>query len=302
MAFTIRIYETDEYIYSLLKKRLGSFYPDAYIVNPCLERQDEDDRFSDFTKVIYDPSCINKDDIPSTAASPIRLTEDGGIIDCSRLISMLLPRADVPSVNQPLTGTLTAVIPFVYSDVRDRFIFDLESGLSEADYNIRLDFTSRLRALWRGSPASNMTALLKDCKSRRFMPEDILKYCNMDDSGFLTPGSCKNNDDVYDLGIERSTALMNHASDLAHSRQIFVNVLAVVEGFRTADLPGLLAGCDKVFILLPAKNASEDIGARDLITMLTKVLGKERISVRYAEDFAPGSEFDDVLSQRSLAV
>ena len=91
------------------------------------------------------------------------------------------------------------------------------------------------------------------------MPEDILKYCNMDDSGFLTPGSCKNNDDVYDLGIERSTALMNHASDLAHSRQIFVNVLAVVEGFRTADLPGLLAGCDKVFILLPAKNASEDI-------------------------------------------
>ena len=95
---------------------------------------------------------------------------------------------------------------------------------------------------------------------------------------------------------------MNHASDLAHSMQIFVNVLAVVEGFRTADLPGLLAGCDKVFILLPAKNASEAIGARDLITMLTKVLGKERISVRYAEDFAPGSEFDDVLSQRSLAV
>ena len=156
MAFTIRIYETNEYIYSLLKKRLGSFYPDAYIVNPCLERQDEDDRFSDFTKVIYDPACINKDDIPSTAASPIRLTEDGGIIDCSRLISMLLPRADVPSVNQPLTGTLTAVIPFVYSDVRDRFIFDLESGLSEADYNIRLDFTSRLRALWRGSPASQI--------------------------------------------------------------------------------------------------------------------------------------------------
>ena len=37
MAFTIRIYETNEYIYSLLKKRLGSFYPDAYIVNPCLK-------------------------------------------------------------------------------------------------------------------------------------------------------------------------------------------------------------------------------------------------------------------------
>jgi hypothetical protein len=95
---------------------------------------------------------------------------------------------------------------------------------------------------------------------------------------------------------------MDLASDLAHSRQLFANVLAVVEGFRTADLPGLLAGCDKVIILLPAKNASEDIGARDLITMLTKVLGKERISIRYAEDFAPRSELDEALTQRSLAV
>ena len=302
MAFTIRIYENNEYIYRLLKKRLGSFYPDAYIVNPCLEEQAEDDRFSDFTKVIYDPASVNKDDVSNTSESPIRLTDDGGLIDCSRIVSMLTPKADVPSIQQPLTGTLTAVIPFVYSDVRDRFIYDLESDLTGADFNIRLDFTSRLRALWRGSQNTNMTSLLMDCRSKKFKPEDILKYCNMDDSGFLTPGSCKNNDDVYDLGIERSTALMNHASDLTHSRERLVNVLSVVEGFRNADLPELLAGCDKVFILLPAKNAGEDLGARELITMLTKTLGKERIFVWYAEESLSNNGVDDVLSRRRVAV
>lgn len=302
MAFTIRIYENNEYIYRLLKKRLGSFYPDAYIVNPCLDGQAEDDRFSDFIKVIYNPSDFNKDDVSLTSESPIRLTDDGGMIDCSRLISLIIPNAESPSINQPATGTITAVIPFVYSDVRDRFIYGLESDLSGSDFNIRLDFTSRLRALWRGSSGSNMTALLKDCKSRKFTPEDILKYCNMDDSGFLTPGCCKNNDDVYDLGIERSTTLMNHAADLAHSKLRTVNVLAVLEGFRTADLPGLIAGCDKVFILLPARNAGEDLGAKELITMLTKVLGSERLSVRYAEDFMSDNSSVDVFTQRSVAV
>ena len=302
MAFTIRIYETNEYIYSLLKKRLGSFYPDAYIVNPCLERQDEDDRFSDFTKVIYDPACINKDDIPSTAASPIRLTEDGGIIDCSRLISMLLPRADVPSVNQPLTGTLTAVIPFVYSDVRDRYICSLGHDLSGADFNIRLDFTSKIRSLWRSPAGSNMTSLLEACRSKKFEPEDILKYCNMDDSGFLSPGSCMNNDDVYDIGVSRSMTLINHAANLAHSNRRFVNVVAVVEGFRTNDLPELLSSCDHVTILLPAINAGEDIGSKDLIAQLTKALGRERISVFYADDIKDPGILDYRLSPGRQAV
>ena len=147
-----------------------------------------------------------------------------------------------------------------------------------------------------------MTALLQDCRSRRFVPEDILKYCNMDDSGFLTPGSCKNNDDVYDLGIERSTALMNHASDLAHSNIRFVNVISVIEGFRTKDLPDLLSGCDRVYILLPARNAGEDIGAKDLISQLTKVLGKECVSVCYEEDFTTKGNADDSFTDRGMAV
>ena len=138
-----------------------------------------------------------------------------------------------------------------------------------------------------------MTALLEACQSRKFVPEDILKYCNMDDSGFLTPGSTKNFDDVYDLGISRSTKLMYHAADLAHSKMRSVNVLAVVEGFRTMDLPELLASCDKVSILLPARSVGEDIGARELISLLTRTLGRERIAVYYAEDLHTTDEKTD---------
>lgn len=302
MAFTIKIYERDEYIYALLKKRLSNFYPDAYFINPYHDEEDSISQFSDYTEVIYNPSDVNKEDISPITASPIRLTEDGGIIDCARLVALLNTHEDAPIVKRPVTGTLSAVIPFVYSDVRDRYISDLECELSNADFNIRLDFTSRLRALWRGSGGTNMTDLLEACRSRRFSPEDILKYCNIDDSGFLTPGCCKNNDDVYDMGINRSITLMNHAADLAHSDRRLVNVLAVVEGFRTQDLPELLASCDQVRILLPARNAGEDLGARELIESLTRTLGAERITVAYAEEFKTSDEAEYHSIQRRLVV
>lgn len=302
MAFTIKIYEKNEYLYTLLKKRLISFYPDAYIVNPYLDQQDYIDRFSTHTRVIYDPADINISDIPHTTTSPIRLTEDSGIIDCSRLIQMLKREEESPVGIRPVSGSMYAVLPFVYSDQRERFISSLATELSGADFNIRLDFTSKLRAMWKGSVRSNMTSLLEACRSMKFVPEDILKYCNMDDYGFLTPGSTTNYDDIYDAGIERSKILLNHAADLAHSKTRFVNVLAVIEGFRTKDLPELLCSCDKVSILLPAESTEEDIGAKDLIAMLTQTLGKERVSVNYA-NMPSGTESDtDTLDNRRLVV
>ena len=302
MAFTIKIYEKNEYIYALLKKRLSCFYPDAYIVDPFFDEQDYEDRFSDFTRVIFDPEDINEEDISPNLSSPIRLTEDGGIIDCARLISMLRPVDNTPIITKPVSGCLTAVIPFVYSDVRDSFIRELASSLSETDFNIRLDFTSKLRSSWHSRSGCNMTSLLEACRSRKFEPDDILKYCNMDGSGFLTPGSTTNYDDINDLGVSRSVTLMHHAAGLAHSDKRSVNVLAVLEGFRTKDLPGLLTECDKAYILLPAKNAVEDLGSKDLIEMLMKVLGRERLEVYYAEDHTPEEKYEDSLIRRRLAV
>ena len=302
MAFTIKIYEKNEYLSGLLKKRLSSFFPDAYIVNPYFDEGTGEDRFSDYEKVLYNPKDISKEDITSISASPIRLTEDGGIIDCARFIPLLRQNAESPSFLAPVFGSVTAVLPFVYADVRDKYISDLGSKLSGADFNLRLDFTSKMRSLWRASAGSNMTALLEACKSRKFIPEDILKYCNMDDTGFLTPGSCMNNDDVYDLGTSRSATLLYHAATLAHSRNRFINVVAVIEGFRTKDLPEMLSCVDSVKILLPAKNAGEDLGSKDLITLLIKTLGKERIAVIYAEDINGPSMLDEIIMPGRQAV
>ena len=302
MAFTVRIYEKDEYVYLLLKKRLSCFYPDAYIVNPFFDEQNYEDRFSDFTRVIYDPKDISKEEASANLSSPIRLTEDGGIIDCARLISMLRPTEELPSFTKQITGSVTAVIPFVCSDSMDSFIRELSSRLPDADFNIRLDFTSKLRSSWHSRSGCNMTSLLEACRSRKFVPEDILKYCNMDDSGFLTPGSTANYDDVNDLGLNRSVTLMRHAAALVHSRTRAVNALAVLEGFRTKDLPDLLSECDKTYILLPAKNAVEDLGSKDLITMLMKSLGHERIEVYYTQDLPVHESFESCTVQRRLVV
>ena len=303
MAFTIKIYEKDEYIYSMLKKRLGCFYPDAYIVDPYLSGQDYDDRFSDYTRVIYDPADIKEESIPDNIPSPIRLTEDGGLIDCKRLISFLKPIENaVPSLNRQITGSLSAVIPFVYSDVRDGFMRELLLRSNDADFNIRLDFTSKLRSAWHGRSGCNMTALLEACRSRKFAPEDILKYCNMDDAGFLTPGCTANYDDINDLGTARSVTLMHHAERLSHSPGRAVNIFAVLEGFRIKDLPELLAGSDMVYILLPSRNAAEDLGSQDLITMLTKTLGRERVNVYYADGSAMHEPGGNSLIRRRIAV
>ena len=284
MAFTIRIYEKDHYIYSLLKKRLISFFPDAYIVNPFFDDEDYEDRFSTSTRVLFNPEDINIEDVPYGSTSPIRLTEDSRIVDCSRLIR-LLRSEEVPAViNSSSTGSFYAVLPFVYTNARESFIKSLSNELADSDFNVRLDLTSKLRAPYLNKSGSNMTSLLEACRSRKFKPDEILKYCNMDDMGFLTPGTTKDYDDVYDAGTERSITLMSHAASLAHTNTRFVNVVSVIEGFKTKDLPNLLCDCDKVLILLPSADAGEEIGARDLSALLTRTLGRERVSICYCEE------------------
>ena len=302
MAFTIKIYEKDEHLFSLLKRRLSSFFPDAYIIDPYLDDTDRENRFSTFTRVLYDPKDIKAEDISQISTSPLRLTEDSGIIDCSRLIRLLCSDEGTQIVRMPLSGSMYAVLPFVYADQRDRFICDLSTDLSGAGQNIRLDFTSKFRALWRAASGSNMTALLEACRSKKFKPEDILKYCNLDDAGFLTPGCTKDYDDVFDLGLERSITLMHHAASLAHSKTSHINVLSVIEGFKTRDLPELLSCCDKVILLFPPEHIADEMGANDLIELLSKSLGKERISVYYANESGNPDVSCDNIQHRRMVV
>ena len=57
MAFTIKIYEKNEYISGLLKKRLTCFFPDAYIVNPYFDDMDQVNRFSDYGITLFSRAC-----------------------------------------------------------------------------------------------------------------------------------------------------------------------------------------------------------------------------------------------------
>ena len=63
MAFTIKIFEKDRYLFSLLKTRFETMFPDAYIIDAinCTGQTDCVD-FSEFTKTIYDPRNIDMSD------------------------------------------------------------------------------------------------------------------------------------------------------------------------------------------------------------------------------------------------
>ena len=43
MAFSIKIYEKDKYMYALMKARIGALYPEAYITDPYLEARSDTD-------------------------------------------------------------------------------------------------------------------------------------------------------------------------------------------------------------------------------------------------------------------
>ena len=162
MAFTIKIYEKDKYMYALMKARLGTIYPEAYITNPYLEtRSDTDgDMFGEFTKVLYNPRQFGEefDPLPhdSTLQSlkecldrPVPVLDQNGIVDCRKICNALGINSDqdqVSNTTDPGKGRIEVLIPFVYISDRENYIRNNYQDLTDEDISLRLDFTSRLRA------------------------------------------------------------------------------------------------------------------------------------------------------------
>ena len=107
--------------------------------------------------------------------------------------------------------------------------------------------------------------------------------------GFLTPGASKGDDDVYDLGSARCRILLDKCRSLISDDTRKINVLAVAEGFRTAELPILVSDCDKVTILFSGKEKNEEAAAANLITSISRSLTHGIITTDYA-DTAPAGE------------
>lgn len=293
MAFSIKIYEKDKYMYSLMKARLGALYPEAYITDPYLGNgSDTDgDMFGEFTKILYNPEQFGKEFSQGSALdemqslkecldNPIPTTGPDGLIDCRNICSALgiePSRSRDTSGDSKVSGKgrLEVLIPFVYITDRENYIRNNYSGMADADLSLRLDFTSRYRAPeddGAGILAGNMTGLLEDCVSKRFEPDDILKYCSRNSMGFLTPGAVKNEDDVYDLGSTRCRLLLDKCRDLVSDNTRKINVLAIAEGFRNSEIPMLVSGCDKVTVLFSGKDLNEEAAAANLISTINRSL------------------------------
>jgi len=303
MAFSIKIYEKDKYMYALMKARLGALYPEAYITDPYLEsRTDSDgDMFGEFTKVLFNPKQFGEDfnaDINEDAVKslnrcldkPVPTIDQDGIIDCRKICSALgldnsVSTDQTSDSDGSGKGRIEVLIPFVYINDREIYIKNNYGDLTDADLALRLDFTSRLRSPEDGGTeylAGNMTGLLEACASRRFGPNDIFKYCSRDNMGFLTPGTSKGDDDVYDLGSTRCRILLDKCRQLISEGNRRINVLAIAEGFRSAELPVLVADCDKVTVLFSGKNKNEEVAASGLITSISRALTHGTIVTDYA--------------------
>ena len=307
MAFSIKIYEKDKYMYALMKARLGALYPEAYITDPYLEsRSDTDgDMFGEFTKVLFNPKQFGDDfgtktnedaiqTLKECIERPIPTIDQDGIVDCKKICSALVidSSKDPDLAAEPqeaCKGRIEVLIPFVYINDRENYIKNNYGDLTDADLSLRLDFTSRLRAPEdEGSEflAGNMTGLLEACASRKFDPNDIFKYCSRDNMGFLTPGTSKGDDDVYDIGSTRCRILLDKCRQLISEGNRKINVLAIAEGFRSAELPVLVADCDKVTILFSGKNRNEEVAASGLITSISRALTHGTVVTDYADLYA----------------
>ena len=293
MAFSIKIYEKDKYMYALMKARIGQLYPEAYITDPYLEgKTDNDgDMFGEFTKILYNPKQFGEDfgleppeeavrSLQECMGRPVPTLDPEGIIDCRKICSALgiepsQSRDQYLSSDTPSGGRLEVLVPFVYIGERENYIKKNYGDMTDADLSLRLDFTSRLRAPeddGAGISAGNMTGLLEACVSRRFEPDDILKYCSHNSMGFLTPGASKGDDDVYDFGSTRCRMLLDRCRQLVSDESRKINVLAIAEGFRSAELPVLVADCDRVTVLFSGKDKNEELAASGLISAISRSL------------------------------
>ena len=300
MAFTIKIFEKDRYLFSLLKTRLETMFPDAYIIDAInCNGQTDCVNFSEFTRTIYDPRNIDMSDFKDA----VPLCDGSGLIDCRRIAECLGLSSTLRSISPAsvkAAGRSVALIPYVYIDDREAMIAQMLTDRAfNSDYSVRLDLMGKMRVPGQDSTGirpGGMTKLLEQAGKRNFRPEDILAYCNMDKMGFMTPGATSGDDDVYDFGLPVIRKLIDASISLTKNSSPTTSVLAVFEGFRTGELLELISGFDEVTLLFPSRIGQENIGAKKLSSGIEQKLTSGRLNICYSEDLASFRE-DDIYEQ-----
>ncbi|MCR4689371.1 MAG: hypothetical protein K5745_07460 [Saccharofermentans sp.] len=297
MAFTIKIFEKDEYIYSLLKSRLGQIYKDAYIVNPMTgDNPDMSGGISEYTVTYYDQRFIDRDELGIDDAMP--LVDQTGTINCKRIQSTIEGNTRSSGIVTEIysEGTCIALIPFVDTVTREAFIKKLKSSdLSYTSHTLRIDLTVGLRA----SPdlsrdAGCLTELIRASCGRNFMPEDILDYCTLDISGFLTPGSCKDSDDILDCDHRTLSKLAMECSTLAHTPANDISCLIVIDGIRSKGIPDIASTCDKAILLCPG-GAKEAPLYKDLADSISKYMEQGSASIVFTDPGGKDGDYEQIV-------
>lgn len=294
MAFGILIYEKDDYLYSLIRERLSSRFPQAYI-----DKADNPGLSTDF-KLITDIVVLydNKQGsapVTNSGRAPVPLFSDDGkghqIIDMRRvyediLISGIDEQNDVSRAVDD-KDRLRLLISYAYIDERENFIKQVIGPSTFASMHpIRIDLMSGIRmpALFTHSRNGSITTLLRKCADKKFDPNQILSYLNPDSNGFLSAGKPENEDDVYDAGIDSCSRLMALLKALCIKDN--AGALVVAEGWRESELLELIRYCDTLHILLPARMCTEDTGMVKELGLFKRALTSGALmTVHYCEDY-----------------
>lgn len=291
MAFGIRVYEKDEYLYSLIKERLQIHFPQAYI---C--RYDSDDfKLTSNIKVLFDNRQFDSDSLEENSKTLVIPLYENNAIDIKRIARAILnddSNQDTPIINS-VDDQIRLLISYAYIDERESFIAQV---LGPSSFNsmhpIRIDLMSGIRmprSLMTLKPTDALSTLLRNCTSRGFTPDQILEYLGPDAYGFLSPGKPINEDDVFDIGIDASAKLMEHTKTLC--QKMSGGALFVAEGWRINEALKLIANCDSLHILLPARMCAENTGmTTELGTFQRNLKAGASMTVYYYEDYKNNAE------------
>ncbi|MBO4604651.1 MAG: hypothetical protein J5657_05075 [Clostridiales bacterium] len=273
MAFGIKVFEKDEYLFTLLRQRLGYYFPEAYIMrftraDAVSASENESERFCEFEKTLYDQRQFKIEDTGDPEA--ICLFDGKGIIDCQSLSRALGIASKVTPVNMTDKpgAKITVILSFVYREEREKIISTLKDPF-EYDVPLRLDFTGGYGI---GSKESeNMNELLRRSRSRKFSGSDILSYVHRDSSGFLTPGGTADPDICHEIGPAGVIKILSAASDLASEDSMSLSVLAVLDSFSSKDMIRIAETADRVIVLVHSLSP----GLSDFITNLNRALPRD---------------------------
>ena len=307
----IIIFEKEDHIYKLLKFRLSTYFPDAYIIRGTIGGTETNEiPLAESIHVLYDSDDYSYDQIleeSETIDNVISIStvfnedyKSGKIIDCKYLANKILNQSDslirekVSSSDSPdgsFYGRSILLISYAYIDERESLINTEFDYLKKCSHMcLRLDLMSGIRMPQSFSGIENttgsLTELLDLARSNKLESKDIMAYSTPDSNGFVTPGKPRHSYDVFDYGINTLSNLIEAASDLTTDDTFPVNVFIVAEGFRISEFSQMAGLVDEVHFLLPERLYKNDPGFRSEIGTITRSLpSTTNVTMHYTDMF-----------------